>query len=380
MQRTNRQLMPVMQVAFMFAVFVILGVIFSSYFSSIDTTDNSLGIDNIFNAFEDWDIHYQVDEGLRNPPWSVLPLVPLGQLDRQVAWGWLVYLTIIIIVASVPRSRRMGRYGFAVLIAVISFPSLRNIADANLEGILIAGAALTVAGYNRHSPLVLAAGLVFITVKPQACFVLLPILALYILQTWPRESWLKAAAITLAVVIPTFLWRGGDWLQAIQGTYQAGSIIDISLSAALNRAGIGTPIIVWPSMAAVLIAAVVVALRGNRTLSREKATMLMATSMLLAPYVAGNSMISVLVIGVIPYFLRHPRPGLVLIALYNVPYLFLADAAFRQNNIAYWWTFTLLITWATFLWHIWKTEIATRSDTRAQSPTETARASQTVSD
>lgn len=343
-----------LSIALALVVFFAVGALFASYFAGLDTSSSSLGIDNIFYALRDWTIHYDVDEGLRNPPWSVLPLLPLGQLDSGTAWGWLVYLTLIVIIAAVPRIGPSWRVVLATVIAIISFPTLRNIADANLEGLLIAGAALLVTGYRRQDPLILALGVLLVTVKPQASFVLLPVVALLMLKTWPRALWLRAAGLVLAVVLPTMLWRGADWLAAIGGTYQAGSIIDISLSAALARAGLASPLIVLPFSAALLGAALYVVARSGSTLSREKAALLMATSMLLAPYVAGNSMATVLVIGVIPYFLRYPWRGAALILLYNIPFVFLPDETFRQNNIAYWWTFTLLVSWAVFLHHSWR--------------------------
>jgi len=286
-------------------VLIGLGVVFALAFMNIDTSDNTLGIDIIFYAFEDWNIHYDVVNGLRNPPWSVLPLIPLGQLPLQAAWGVMVYVTIIISILSVPVVRNKRLYMLAVILVVISFPSLRNIADANLVGVLVGGAVLTVAGYQRKNPVILALGVLFITVKPQACFVLLPVLALYLLFSWPPREWLKAAGIVLLFVIPTMLWRGEQWLAAIGGTYQAGSIIDISISAALERTGVVPDVVIWFVMGLLLLAAGAISLRSQRILDREKAAMLMITSMLLAPYVAGNSVFTILAIGVIPCSCAH---------------------------------------------------------------------------
>jgi hypothetical protein len=357
-------------------VFIGLGVVFALAFMNINTADNTLGIDIIFYAFEDWSIHYDVVNGLRNPPWSVLPLIPLGQLPLQAAWGIMVYVTIIISVFSVPVVRNKRLYVLAVILVVISFPSLRNIADANLEGLLVGGAVLTVAGYQRKNPVILALGVLFITIKPQACFVLLPVLALYVLLSWPPREWLKAAGIVLLFVIPTMLWRGEQWLAAIGGTYQAGSIIDISISAALERTGAVPDVVIWFVMGLILLVAGVISLRSQRILDREKAAMLMITSMLLAPYVAGNSVFTILAVGVIPLFLRSRRLGGLLIIMINLPFLFLGNRQILVDYQSYWWTFVLVTAWLIFNWRIYQREIAPtmHDDTRrddAQEETST---------
>jgi hypothetical protein len=340
-------------------VLIGVGVGFALFFMNMDTSENSLGIDNIFYAFDNWDIRYDVVNGLRNPPWSVLPLVPVGQLPLQAAWGVLVYATLIISVLSVPVVRKTWLYGLAILLLVVSFPSLRNIADANLEGILVGGAVLTVAGYRRKDPVLLAFGVLFITVKPQACFVLLPILALYVLLTWEPREWLKAAGIVLLFVVPTMLWKGERWLAAVGGTYQAGSIIDISISAALERTGVVPDVVIWAVMGLILLVAVFIALRSDRVLDREKAAMLMITSMLLAPYVAGNSVFTVLAVGIIPLFLKSPWLGGILIAMINVPFLFLGNRQILVDYQSYWWTLILVLSWVIFNWRIYQREIAT---------------------
>lgn len=354
-----------------------LGLVIVWFFMQIDTTDNTLGIDNIFYALQDWTIRYDVVNGLRNPPWSVLPLLPLGQLPAQAAWGLLVYITLIAMLLSVPTVPNKWRYLAAVLLLVISFPSLRNIADANLEGLLIAGAVLTVVGFQRQHPLVLALGVLLITVKPQTCFLLLPVLALYVLRTWPVVTWLKTAALVLAVVGPTLLWRGADWIAAVRGTYQANSIIDISVSAALERTGVVPAPLIWAVMTLLFAVTAVVALRGQPVLDREKAALLMVTSMLLAPYVAGNSMATVLAVGIIPLFLVAPGAGGLLLALVNVPFLFLGNFDVLFAYQSYWWTLILVLCWLIFNWRIYRREIAAPVQAVAATPpahVETGRA------
>jgi hypothetical protein len=330
--------------------------VFITFFERLPIEGTTLGIDNIFYELDEWDVHYSVTNGLRNPPWSVLPLVPIASLlSRKAAWGLLVFFTVAVTVLSVPRTPRRWLYLLCVLLAVASFPSLRNIADANLEGMVIAGVLLVVAGYKREHPLILAVGILLATVKPQSVSLLMLTLGVYVLQTWKPRQWLTCAGLVAAVVVPTFLWRGGDWLAALRGTYQAGSIIDIGLAAALNRTGIVPPLIVTAAVLIVLAVTLWTAWRSRRDLSREKAGMLLCGSMLIAPYVAGNSIATVLAIGIIPLFMARPLVGGILIAMVNFPFFWSAEWLYHYQS--YWWTLILLLTWFILNWRIYSREV-----------------------
>ncbi|MFW5772768.1 MAG: glycosyltransferase 87 family protein, partial [Phototrophicaceae bacterium] len=300
MMRTQFSTLDLFRYGFLALALLLTGTVFVLFFRSLPIEGTSLGIDRIFWAFDGGDIFYQGHDGLRNPPWSVLILIPTGFMDDRTAWGLLVFFTLAVQITSVPHTAHRWRYWLATLLVVVSFPSLRNIADANLEGLIVAGGVLAVAGYRLRHPWILAAGILLVTAKPQASILLVLVLGVYVLQTWPRRLWLKTGVLVLAVVIPTLIWRGQEWLAAVRGTYQAGSIIDVSLSAALDRIG-GVP--VWLIVAvqiAFALATLVIAWRADRSLSREKAGMLVAAGLLLAPYAAGNSVVSVLAIGMIP--------------------------------------------------------------------------------
>lgn len=337
---------------FLLLVFAGTGLAFALFFENLDTAGTSLGIDRIFWAFRDWDIYYNIDEGLRNPPWSVLPLIPLGQISTNSAWGLLVYFTVAVLVASVPRVKPDWLYWLSVLLVVTAFPSLRNIADANLEGLVIAGGLLVVSGYRRQNPYVLALGVLLVTAKPQASSLLMLVLAVYVLATWPRDQWLKAGGLVALVVVPTMLWRGGDWLKAVQGTYQAGSIIDISLSAALDRTGVVPGVVTLVAVAAILLVTLWMVWRTRHDLPREKAGMLIAAALLIAPYAAGNSVINVMAIGIIPLFIASPVIGVVLIAMIDFPYLW--SSSMRVDYESFWFTIILLLFWGIANWRLYR--------------------------
>jgi len=176
------------------------------------------------------------------------------------------------------------------------------------------------------------------------------------IQTWPRRAWLRTALTVLAVVALTMLWRGEEWIATVFGVnYQryTGAIIDISIAAALDRLG-GVPETVSGLVRAAIVGVTLyIAWRGQRTLSREKAGLLIAASLLAAPYAAGNSVLALLALGIIPLFQSQPLIGGAFIALIDLPFLFTSQMLRLQ---AYYWTAVVLLAWATLAWRVHASE------------------------
>jgi len=349
-----------MKYGFLLIVFLALATVFALFFMQIPR-ESGLGIDLIFYAVDEWDIEYHVTNGLRNPPWSALLLMPFGSLlPYQAAWGILVFITTIVLILSVPRVRKKWLFWLSVILLMTNFHTLRVFADAQLEVFVISGVLLIVGGYKRRSPLILAIGILLATTKPQAVIILILTLPFFLLQTWKVQDWLKSAAIVFAVVIPTMLWKGAEWIAAVGGTYQAGGIIDSSLRASLNRLGFLSSEVVWILWAALLIATIAIIFFSDRTLSREKAAFMVASSLLLAPYAAGNSTLIVIAVGLVPILQKRFWLGLVL--------FFIVDAFYPFNNpsgiwiYASYWTMFLLIMWGVCAWWMYQHEMKKAED------------------
>lgn len=341
------------------AIFV-LAVLLSAFmlvrfFEQIPTEGTTLGIDWIYHDIKNGTLRYDIIDGIRNPPWSLLPILWLGFLSEKAGWGMLVYINMLTLIVSVPQVTPKWLSWVAILFLVTSFPALRTSADANLEILVTMGALLLVWGYRIKNPLILAAGILIITAKPQSSLLILIVLAFYMLQTWSQRKILLTGVAVLLVVIPTFIWRGEDWLKAVDGTYQRESIIDISLNAALIRTEVVSETIRWILRLTIAFGTLYLVWLGQRTISREKAGLLIAASLLIAPYSAGNSTLAVLAIGIIPLFLASPRLGLPLLIMIDVLYLFRGD--FRYNNESYFLTTWLLLTWGILAWRVYQFEV-----------------------
>ena len=338
----------------LFAISLItVPILLAVSFEQIPTQNNSLAIDwkAFWSSMRGGDLQYWPSDGLRFPPWSLVPLLPLGFLPMQAAWGILVGVGIILLVASVPRIGSRAFYWLSILLLVISFPSIRNIADGNMESLVVGGVLLILYGYSPKHPYAVVIGILMATIKPQEVTLLLVVVALYVLLTWTPRNWLKMGLYLAGAIALSLLWRGQSWFVALFGpNYQkyTNSIIDISVSAALRRLGFVPSVVIALFWLVILGITLFVAWKSGTTLSREKAGMLIAGSLLIAPYAAGNSVLSVLAIGMIPLFQSTRLLGGILIALVHFPFLWAPDALY--NFQAYYWTTVLFISWAFLAW------------------------------
>jgi hypothetical protein len=345
---------PYLKITVSILCFAIAALLFIYFLEQLPVEGTTLGIDwlGLWSQFQGGTIRYMITDGLRNPPWSVLPLIPLGLISARASWGVLSLLTITVFVVSVPRTERKPLYWLSVALLIISYPSLRHLVDGNFEALVTGGILLTLYGYARRQPYYLAVGILLATAKPQASILFMAVLGLYVLQTWPPHLWIKTTLAVLAVVIPTMLWRGGDWIKALQGTYQSGSIIDISLTTTLTRTTFFPSAIIIALWLLFIAATLFIAWKSDRTLPREKAAMLTAASLLIAPYAAGNSVLTVMALGVIPLFQAWPLLGGLLIALIDFPFFWNIDLLYNYSS--YYFTAIMLLCWGIMGWRTLK--------------------------
>jgi hypothetical protein len=334
------------------ACFVIAALLFIAFFEQIPVEGTMLAVDwnGLWGAIAGGEIRYENHRGFRLPPWDALLVLPLGLLPLRASWGLITFITMTVLVVSVPRTERRRLYWLSILLLVTSFPSLRHAADGNFEALVIGGVLLAVYGYQKQQPFILTAGVLLAVAKPQETVLLVAVIGIYVLQTFPRPVLLKTAGLLAVVVVPLMLWRGGDWITTMLEITQRGSIMDVSLMAALNRTTLLSSIGVGGVWLGFLVATLAIAWKSDRTFSREKAAMLVAASLLIAPYSAGNSVLTVLAVGVIPLFHKRRWLGLLLIALYDFPFVWNANLLYNWQS--YYWTAVLLLCWGVLAWQV----------------------------
>jgi hypothetical protein len=340
---------------FVFGLAILISsLLLVAFFDRIPIEGTTLAIDwrGLWEAIQGGNVTYRVGQGFRIAPWDAALVLPLGLLSMRASWGMIALITLVVLVLSVPATANKPLYWLSIFLLVVSFPSLRHMADGNFEALVIAGVVLIVIGYQRANPFILAAGILLAVAKPQETVLVIAALALYALPDIRRPLWLHTTGIIALVAVPFMLWKGDDWFMVMFTIEQQGSIMDMSLRAALNRTQVIPPFLVTAIWGAFLGAVLFIIWRTRSKLSREKAGMLVAASLLISPYAAGNSMLTVLAVGVIPLFLARPLLGGLLIAMISFPFLWTKDMLYNWQ--AYYGTLTLLVICAVFAYRVWR--------------------------
>ncbi len=335
-------------------LFLLVAVMFAVFASRIKIEGTSLAIDwyDIWHGLRG-PLNYE-DFKFRNAPWSIFPLLILGQMPMKTSWGLMMYLTLAVLIASVPVVRKKKLYWASILLTVASFPALRQYADGNVEAVVIGGILLSLYGYAKKDPLSLAFGILFATSKPQVAVLFLACLGLYMLLTFSPRLLLRTGVYVLIPVALGFLWRGPAWIDAVFGIPERHTVVDMSLMASLERLGVPDAIN-WILWAAVLAVTAAIVWFSQRTLSRYKAGMLVAASLLIAPYSVGNSVLTLLAVALIPLFQQQRRLGVILLILVNLPIVM--HSPDHRELLTYYNTALVLVIWGVLLWKVWRAEI-----------------------
>ncbi len=277
----------------------------------------------------DWRVFYEgskngipnydrVGGGFYNPPWVLPFLLPLGFLSFSASWGLICLFTMGVLIASVPAMRNRALWMIAIFLLITSRPAMRHFADGNLEGFCIAGLLIILYSFPKQDARLMAVGIILATIKPQETWLLVGILGVLLLLNWPVSKWRMVALSVLVVVGLTMLWQGLPWLKALRDN-PANSQVDISLLATLRALGLEQwYIVLW---VAILIPTFYLAFLDRRSLNTHKVGLLVAASMLLAPYSSGISLVTIVALGAIPLFATNPILALGLIIVANIPYL-----------------------------------------------------------
>lgn len=317
----------------------------------IDHESSVLAIDwrGLHYGLRDGGLDYGEGSALKNPPWSLWPVRPLGFLSFRVSWAILTLATLAILIVSVPRIKQKPLYLVTVLLLITAFPTVRNIVDGNFEGLMIAGILILLHGYHTQTPWMLAVGILLSSAKPHESWLLLIVLAWCLLKTWPRHKLMWAMGFILLGIIPTVPWLG-DWWFTMVGIEERNSIMDMSLQSTLSRLGIPMLVVFVTWLIILVVTLYLILYRSTYQFSHQQVALLITASLLTAPYAAGNNITVVLAIGIVPLFQINPILGGLLFLLVNLFYIVPLELRFYME--AYYWMIYLLLVWGVFTWLI----------------------------
>lgn len=322
--------------------------------------ESSIAIDwklHIYPSIENGRLEYLGQLGAPYPPWTMFPIVPLGLLSDSQSWGVLIYLYACLFVMSIPFTAARWRSLLALVLVWTNYYTIRTLLDANLELLALFGALVLVAGYRQRQPLLTAIGVLFVLAKPQVAILIVFVVGVYMLRTWPIRDWLLTLGLCLAYMVPSLVFYGRDWLLkgALPGREWA---FEGSLPGVESHIGwVGTGVSVgygMPVSAVALYALVIIAVtlwgafRTPFYLTRSKAALLVCGSLLIAPYASNVSILTVFVLCV-PALLMYNLPvAFLMILILNLP-MFWRFGLFglEGGDPPRWaWNVLVLIAWA----------------------------------
>jgi hypothetical protein len=128
------------------------------------------------------------------------------------------------------------------------------------------------------------------------------------------------------------------------------SMIDVSLIASFKRFSLPS---IMAGVLGLAILGITLLVMARNPISETVLLpgMLIAASLLLAPYAAANSVLSLVAIGVIPLFQSRVLLGSILILMVNVPFLFSREMLFSIQ--ASYWTVLIVLIWAILHCIVW---------------------------
>ncbi len=178
---------PANQLALYALVIILTGVVlyfFYAFMLQIPIEGTSLALDwiGLWKGLYHTVPIYGNDTGLRIAPWSLWAIWPIGQLPFHASWAVLSILTLFSMIFSVPFSEdRKWLWVVSIFLLVTSYFSVRHLADGNLEGVMIAGFILLLAGFSKQKPALLALGLLLATAKVQEAWLFMLVFGVYLL-------------------------------------------------------------------------------------------------------------------------------------------------------------------------------------------------------
>ena len=224
-----------------------------------------------------------------NPPWMLVLLLPFALPPEPLGRALLLVFTAAVFAWALRSSRRRR---VALVLTLVSFPSLVLAWNGQLEGISLLGICLASLGLSRESPWALSAGLVTMSTKPQQTL-LVALFMLWHARRWSRRQWARVAVLPAAAAGFAVAGFGFDWLTVMADASAGYAGGWVNTSWAWRFLGQSSPLlaIAWSvgvGMAALLLTA-------GRARSPYALALIATANILASPYVATQHLVVPLV-------------------------------------------------------------------------------------
>ena len=308
----------------------------------------------------DWKVFYQSTHQFQisypgnrvyNPPWVLVLLWPLTILSLPMSRGLAALVTLAVFFISVPRINDRVKWASSVLLLLFSYPMIRHLMDGNLEAMIVGGVLLALYSMRKQSVVLMVVSLILLSSKVQESWLFVFALVLLLWRDWPRKPAFQSLLGAGIFALPFFIWKGAEWQAALQVFPYSQTAIDSNLLFVLAKLGVNEWI-AWTAWAGILATTLYVLAYPKIGLDRSRAAFLIIAGLMLSNYAAGDSLVTPLALGVIPFFQRKPWIGFSLVMLYFLPYSALTDIQLRLAWENVYWAGVLLITWALLAWEL----------------------------
>lgn len=155
---------------------------------------------------------YAQVELFTNPPWALLPLLPLGRFSPELLHGVLVTATLLAMF-WVMRDYRCFKVSYPL--AVISTPFLAMVWVGQIEVFSLAGALVAYRAVPRRNEWWLTLGLLLMLIKPQETWVIVLLVGVVVVRQWRPALVARTALLVTGVALATSLLFGFNWLDRI---------------------------------------------------------------------------------------------------------------------------------------------------------------------
>lgn len=259
------------------------------------------------------------------PPWSMIVIGPLGLLPLDIAHGFLLTGTIVLMVVAIrifQDSQQIPTY--SIFLALCNLHSFDLFIRGQIDAVVLLGVVLGFWAVRHRQPVALGFGFCLMAMKPPLNVALPALLYLISIRAWTRKEWAVTLAIPLLMVLVFSLIVGLTWpLDFVRNVEAPVDYLSISLWRGARLLGLPQ----WPIIMLAL-PAIGVFLRhawqhGTTPLSLSIA---LATNMTFTFYANGDHYI-LLIPALIVVIQYHKVAGLLAYALTWTPLLRLAWGA-----------------------------------------------------
>jgi len=296
---TKQALLLVLSVA-------ILGVLWFYTFCHLPFQETSLAIDwkVLWRDTFHGQVVYGRPGGLFLPPWGLLILIPLTYLPLCIGWGVMALWAFGGAFVWAPPWNSWRKHLPSLLVLLAAFPLLRQLADGNIEGLILGGLWLSWLGVRDEKPAWVALGAALTSLKPQVSTLVLLYLGFQMVRTWKRKNLFRVGIPLLALIALTMLWQGKAWLAALfpadglSAQMGRGMLWDMSWWTTASRWGISPGLQILGALLLLWLGGLFWKKIGRtHPWTPGMALTLVGINLLLSPYAAANSFLDVLVIG-----------------------------------------------------------------------------------